>query len=110
MASCDGASELHSSGATIVTSPALRVNGDGSSGEKGLGVKSESGIGTAADCGAKDAPLAPITSRRPPAKTNRETAARSALEPCSEGSAKISVVPVESNGSSTGGDSQRSTR
>src|SRR6266576_1669664 len=110
MASCDGASELHSSGATIVTSGALRLRGEGSSAEKGLGVKSQSGIGTEADCGAKDAPLAPITSRRPPAETNRETAARSALVPCSEGSAKIKVVSAASSGSSSGGDSQRSTR
>src|SRR5712664_4856413 len=110
MASCDGPSDFHSSGATMVTSGALRLRGEGSSAEKGFGVKSESGIGIAADCGAKDAPLAPITSKRPPVETNLETAARSAPEPRPEGSAKINVVPAASSGSSSGGDSHRSTR
>src|SRR5712671_7508483 len=110
MASCDGRSDFHSSGATMVTSGALRLRGEGSSAEKDFGVKSESGIGIAVDCGAKDAPLAPITSKWPPAETNRETAARSALEPRSEGSAKINMVPAAFSRSSSGGDSHRSTR
>src|ERR1700676_350243 len=110
MASCDGPMDRHWSGATMVTSGALRLREEGSTAENGFGVKSESGTGIAADCGAKDAPLAPITIKRPPAETNRETAARSAPEPCSEGSAKINVVPAASSGSSSGGDSHRSTR
>src|ERR1700730_2281308 len=110
MGSCDGRMDFHSSGATMVTSGALRLKGEGSSAEKDFGVKSESGMGIAEDCGAKDAPLAPITSKRPPAETNRETAARSSLEPRAEGSAKINVVPTASSGSSCGGDSHRSTR
>src|SRR5579859_6314764 len=110
MASCAGPSDVHWSGATMVTSGALRLRGEGSTAEKGFGVKSESGMGIAVDCGAKDPPLAPITSRRPPEETKRETAARSAPEPRWEGSAKIKVVPAAFSGSSSGGDSQRSTR
>ena len=94
MESCPGARVFHSSGATMVTSGALRLRGDGRTAENGLGVRSESGIGTEVESGAKFAPAAPITSRRPPFETNRETAARSALEPRSVGSAKISVVPA----------------
>src|SRR5882757_2690733 len=107
MASWCGARVAHSSGATIVTSGAFRLKGEGNSTEKGLGVKSESGIGFAVDCGAKDAPLAPITTRRPPAETKLATAARSSLVPNSEGSAKINVVPAASAGRYSGGDSHR---
>src|SRR3989442_15902686 len=94
----------------MVTSAALRLRGDGSSAGKTLGVKFESGIAVEEDCGAKAAPLAPITIRRPPEETNRATAARSAPEGLSEGSAKIRVVPATSSGSSSGGDIQRSAR